>query len=268
MADLKQESNTGEKVDATQTPADTTPQHTETELKAMESGWVPKEEYNGEEHKWVDAGEFLRRGELFKKIEDQSKQLKDVRNALNEMKKLHSQVREVEYKRALDALKAQKKQALEDGDADAVIAADERIDLVKEQVKQLQSEPTDVVQTTGDAHPEFVAWVDQNSWYKSSAPMKAFADALGEELARAGNSPSEVLRKVAAEVRKEFPNKFRNPNQDRGNTVESGKGTAGTRSNAGSITLTDDERRVMNTFVRQGVMTEKEYIAELKKVRG
>jgi len=44
---------------------------TPVELQARDSGWVPKEEYKGEEHKWVDAGEFLRRGELFKKIEDQ-----------------------------------------------------------------------------------------------------------------------------------------------------------------------------------------------------
>lgn len=242
------------------------PEHNSTELKAMESGWVPKEEYSGEEHKWVDAGEFLRRGELFKKIEDQSKQLKDVRNALNEMKKLHGQVREVEYKRALDALRAQKKTALEEGDAEAVIAADERIDLVKEQVKQFKAEPDDGQEQAGTEHPEFVAWTEQNSWYKNSSPMKAFADALGADLARAGNSPSEVLKKVAAEVRKEFPNKFRNPNQDKPGAVESGKGNGASRT--GSFSLTDEERRVMNTFVRQGVMTEKDYISELKKVRG
>lgn len=241
-------------------------QHTETEVKALESGWVPKEEFQGEEHKWVDAGEFLRRGELFKKIEDQSKQLKDVRSALNEMKKLHSQVREVEYKRALETLKEQKKAALLDGDADAVIAADERIDLVKEQVKQLQAEPANVQENSGAEHPEFVAWTEQNNWYKSSAPMKAFADALGQDLARAGNSPSEVLRKVAAEVRKEFPNKFRNPNQEKAGAVESGTGRGS--SSSSKFTLSDDERRVMNTFIRQGVFkTEKEYIDELKKVR-
>lgn len=242
-------------------------QHSPVELEAMDSGWVPKEKYKGDEHKWVDAGEFLRRGELFKKIEDQSKQLKDVKLALNEMKKLHSQVREVEYKRALDALKAQKKTALEEGDADALIAVEDRIDLVKEQVKQLQAEPSEVHEDSGASHPEFVAWTEQNSWYKSSAPMKAFADALGADLARAGNSPSEVLRKVAAEVRKEFPNRFRNPNQDKPGSVEGGSGRG--VSSASKFTLSDDERRVMNTFIRQGVFkNEKEYIEELKKVRG
>ena len=241
-------------------------EHTPTELKAIESGWVPKEDFQGDEHKWVEAGEFLRRGELFKKIEDQGKQLKDVRSALNEMKKLNSQIQEVEYKRALDTLKAQKKAALEDGDADAVIAADDRIDMVKEQQKEMQRQSPVAQSDEGSEHPEFVAWTEQNNWYKSSTPMKAFADALGQELARAGNSPSEVLKKVAIEVRKEFPNKFRNPNQDKAGTVEGGSGRG--VSSSTRFTLSDEERTIMNKFVRQNVMTEKEYIEQLKKVRG
>ena len=241
-------------------------EHSPTELKAIESGWVPKEEFQGDEHKWVEAGEFLRRGELFKKIEDQGKQLKDVRSALNEMKKLNSQIQEVEYKRALDTLKAQKKAALEDGDADAVIAAEDRIDMVKEQQKEMQRQSPVAQSDEGSEHPEFVAWTEQNNWYKSSTPMKAFADALGQELARAGNSPSEVLKKVAIEVRKEFPNKFRNPNQDKAGTVEGGSGRG--VSSSTRFTLSDEERTIMNKFVRQNVMTEKEYIEQLKKVRG
>ena len=241
-------------------------EHSPTELKAIESGWVPKEEFQGDEHKWVEAGEFLRRGELFKKIEDQGKQLKDVRSALNEMKKLNSQIQEVEYKRALDTLKAQKKAALEDGDADAVIAAEDRIDMVKEQQKEMQRQSPVAQSDEGSEHPEFVAWTEQNNWYKSSTPMKAFADALGQELARAGNSPSEVLKKVAVEVRKEFPNKFRNPNQDKAGAVEGGSGRG--VSSSTRFTLSDEERTIMNKFVRQNVMTEKEYIEQLKKVRG
>lgn len=238
-----------------------TPEYSAVEQEAMASGWVPKEEYKGVEHKWVDAGEFLRRGELFKKIEDQSKQLKDVRSALTEMKKLHSQVREVEYKRALDALREQKRTALQEGDADAVLAAEERIDLVKEQVKQLQSEPTEPQEPT--ENPEFTQWADRNSWYRSSAPMKAFADALGNELARAGNSPYEVLKKVEAEVRKEFPHKFRNPNQDKPGAVETSQSRGTTKT---AFVLTDEQRKVMNKLVRNGVMTEKQYIEDLKSV--
>lgn len=240
------------------------PELTPVEQEALDNGWVPKEEFHGDEHKWVDAAEFLRRGELFKKIESQSKELKDVKRALVEMKKLHSEVREVEYKRALETLKAQKKTALEEGDAEAVIAADERIDLVKEQQRQLQQEQVEVPQA-GEEHPEFVEWKSKNSWYTSSTPMKAFADAVGADLARQGFSPSEVLRKVEQEVRKEFPHKFQNPRQARPGAVEG----ATPRGNTGSsFQLTPEERQVMKTFVRTGVMTEADYIKELKKVKG
>jgi hypothetical protein len=94
--------------------------------------------------------------------------------------------------------------------------------------------------------------------------MKAFADALGTELGRAGNSPSEVLKKVEAEVRKEFPHKFRNPNQDKPGSVETGAGVGGTSKS--NFVLTDQQRKIMNNLVRQGVMTEKKYIEDLKSV--
>jgi len=249
------------------TPAEgegTQPEISPVEQEALDSGWVPKEEFNGDEHKWVDAAEFLRRGELFKKIEVQNRELKDVKRALMDMKKLHADVREVEYQRALETLRAQKKSALEEGDADAVIAADDRIDLIKEQQRQLKTEPEPSIEA-GEQHPIFVEWTARNSWYTSSTPMKAFADALGAELARDGLTPPQVLKKVEEEVRKEFPNKFRNPRQDRPSGVESstprGKTTA-------KFDLTPDERRIMNNLVRQNVLTEEKYIADLKKVKG
>lgn len=240
------------------------PELTPVEQEALAAGWVPKDQFNGEEHKWVDAGEYLRRGELFKKIENQSKELKDVKRALQEMKKLHSEVREVEYKRALETLKAQKKAALEDGDAEAVIAADERIDLIKEQQRALQTEQAEVPQS-GEEHPEFVEWKSKNSWYVSSGPMKAFADALGAELAQQGLTPSQVLRKVEEEVKKEFPHKFQNQRAARPSAVEGPSGRGGSSS---GFTMTPEEKRIMHTFVRTGVMTEAEYIKELKRVKG
>jgi hypothetical protein len=244
------------------------PQLTEIELRAQEAGWVPKEEYlkrpDAEEHKWVEAGEFLRRGELFKKIEDQNKQLKDVKNALAELKKLHGQVKEVEYKRALETLREQKKAALVDGDADAVIAVDDKIAAVREQMLEEKKAPAQDV-NDGSEHPQFVAWKDRNNWYNTSEPMRAYADTLGVRLARSGMSQEEVLRQVEIEVKKEFPHKFQNPNQRRAGTVEAGDNRSTPTS---KFQLTAEERKTMNTFVRTGVMTEKEYIEKLKEVQG
>lgn len=241
------------------------------EQEALAQGWVPKEEFNGDEHKWVDAAEFLRRGELFKKIESQSSELKQVRRALEELKKHHANVREVEYKRALDSLKQQKKEALLEGDADALIDVDERIELVKEQQKALQEEiayeqEEDTSSNSGEMHPEFVSWTNRNTWYKTNAPMRAFADELGRELRSQGKSPSDILAEVEKQVRKEFPQRFNNPKRTAASTVEGSTNRGSTGS--AKFELSDDERRVMKTFVRQGVMSEQDYIAELRKVRG
>ena len=32
--------------------------------------------------------------------------------------------------------------------------------------------------------------------------------------------------------------------------------------------MTEEEKRVMNTFIRQGIMTKDDYISELKKTKG
>jgi len=241
------------------------PELSPVEQEAREQGWVPKEEFNGDEHKWVDAGEFLRRGELFKRIDMQNRELKDVKRALNELSKLQADLREVEYKNALKTLREQKKQALEEGDADAVIAAEERIDLVKEEQNKVRVAEQSAPEESGEEHPEFVEWKDRNSWYVSSAPMKAFADALGRDLRAEGLTPREVLKRVEQEVKKEFPHKFSNPRQNRPNPVESG--SKGGRSN-GSFQLSPEQRKVMMTFVRTGALTEKEYIESLKKLEG
>lgn len=240
-----------------------TPEYTPIQEQAMSQGWVPKDEYKGDPEKWVDAGEFIRRGELFTKIEHQNKRIKDMERALHEITRHHSQVKEVEYQRALATLRAQKKTALEEGDADAVIAAEEAIDAVKEHQRAAQYEPQ--VEQSGEAHPEFVEWKTKNAWYENDPDLNAWANGLAPRYVSQGLSPSQVLQKLAEEVKVKFPNKFQNPRQNRPSAVEGG-GPRGTSSS--SFQLTPEERRVMQTFVRQGVMTEEQYIADLKKIKG
>jgi hypothetical protein len=94
--------------------------------------------------------------------------------------------------------------------------------------------------------------------------MRAYADRLGAELATS-YPPGQVLQMVEKEVKKEFSHKFTNPKSSRPMAVEPA-GRGGTKSD--SFQLTPDERDIMRKFVRSGVMTEKEYIAELQKVKG
>lgn len=238
---------------------------TPNEVEARASGWVPKEEYNGDENKWVDADEFVRRGPLFKKIDVQNRELKEVKKALDQLKVHHANVKEAAYKEALATLKAQKRDAFVEGDADKIIEIDDKIAETKEEMRRYeQTRAAEVKQAVQEeVHPEFAAWTSRNTWYESSKPMRAFADALGIELRATGLSPSEVLKRVEAQVKEEFPQKFRNANRDKPGAVE-GTGKGGGKGGS-EYQLTSFEREIMERFVRQNVMTKEQYIAELKK---
>lgn len=236
-----------------------------TQQEALSQGWVPKEEFEGDAEKWVDAGEFIRRGELFRKIESQSKELKDVRKALAELAKHNSKIREVEYQRALDALKQEKKNALSEGDADRVVDLDEKIDLVKTQQRQdQQASAREVVPQ--EMHPELKNWINRNGWYETTSSMRGWADARGVELAQEGKSPNEVLTALEKEVKTRFPEKFHNPNRDRAAAVEPPARQRASKADA-EYELSDVEKQVMNTLIRQGVMTKEKYIADLKAIK-
>lgn len=234
------------------------------EEKAMAEGWVPQDEWEGDPDQWRPAKEFLDRGELFKKIEDQNRTIKEFKRVLEDMKQHNAKIREVEYQRALKALKEQKKEALENGDADAVVRLDDQIDLVKEEQVKLQRQPQ--VADTGEVNPELAAWIDKNKWYETDRAMKAYADDLGRELALRGQPPSEILKEVERQVKTEFAHKFRNPNRDRAGAVEASSGKGAKAKD--DFVMTDEEKRIMERFVRTGAITREKYIEDLKATRG
>lgn len=241
------------------------PEPTEHELRAREDGWVPKEEWEGPEDKWRPAKEFLDRGELFKKIDQQNKTIKQFETVLKEFAKHHESVRKVEYDRALADLKAAKKVAVEEGDGDAVVDLDDKIDMVKEAQRTVQAPK---VPDTPVSNPVFENWLDKNSWYKSNEAMRAYADKVGLKYGTQGMSPNDVLREVEQAVKKEFAHKFNNPKRDAPGAVEGG-GNTKSGGKKESFELTSEQRRVAEKFVRTipGYTMEK-YVEELKRVNG
>lgn len=235
------------------------------EQKAMEQGWRPKEDFSGDPETFIDAPEFVRRGELFDKIEHQSKELKQVKAALDALKQHHSKVREVEYDRALKALQSARKQALVDGETERFLDLEQRIEEVKEEKATFDAELKSVdTQQSGTANPEFISWMEKNPWYTKDEAMQAYADKLGSKLAAQGHTPSRVLTMVEQEIKKEFAHKFQNQKATRPQAVESSS-RGGAKPD--SFVMSEDERSIMRKLVRAGAMSEQEYIAELKKTR-
>lgn len=232
------------------------------EDQAKEMGWRPQDEYDGEPTKWVDANIFVARAPLFEKIEQQNKRLKETDKTLQELKAFQSKIAETEYKRALDTLKHQRRAALEEGD---VVAAED----IRDQMDELKQKPP--VETKINAVPkEFTDWVEDNPWYESDEDMRDFADSRGNKLGKNGDlSPAQVLKRVAEDTKKAFPDKFkaRNPARDRVSSVET-ESSAGTFTSSKAFKLSAEEEQVCSRFVKQGVMSREDYIKELKKTRG
>lgn len=252
--------------DENQTPeGGNEPQLNPIEQKAMEQGWRPLEQWEGPQEDWRDAKSFLDRGELFGKIDAQRGEIKQLRHALNDLRNHNARIAEVEYKRALNTLKAQKREALADGNVDAVIEIDDQIDVVKDAQRAAQAAP--VVQPQSDLKPIFQNWVARNPWFEKDRVMQAYANDIGRQYAVDGLSPTEILEKVESEVKKTFPDKFTNPNRAKAPAVE-GSTNKGARTSEKEPELTDMERRVMQRLVSSGTMTKEKYLADLKKIKG
>jgi len=242
------------------------------EQEAREMGWRPKDEWEGDPEKWRDSKEFVERGELYGKIDTMGKELKETRKALKMLQEHHTKVKETEYKRAVDELKALQKKHLENGDSDGYIETTEILtDLRAEQkARQVVAEVT----PKNQVDPRFTDWVSENSWYEKNVDMRDYADIVGQGYAakNPGIDPELVLKYVAKEVRSKFKDSFQNPNREKPTAVE-GEPSRGAGKGKSSLELTEDERKVMNTFVRQGIIgpngiTKEDYLDQIKSLRG
>lgn len=245
---------------------ESTPQHTPVELKAMEMGWRPKEEFDGNEDDFIDAKEFVRRAPLFDKIEQQGRQLKNTIKALESFKQHYTKVKEVEYERALTTLKAQRKEALREGDPDRFDELDAQIKGVEKEADQIRAAHDIPLVKEERIDPAWQSWASRNRWYESTGYMREYADEVGKDLHSRGMSPAEVLKAVEVAVRKEFPHKFSNPNKANAPSVDTGASPK--QSSGDKFELTDTERQIMNSLVRAKVLTKEEYINDLKKAKG
>ena len=241
------------------------PVYTKVQLEAMEQGWKPKEQFEGEEDTFVDAPEFVRRGELFKKIEHQSKELKAVKQALDALKTHNSRVEQAAYDRALKSLQETRRAALVEGETEKAFQIEDQIEDVKKERERVAREAS--VPAVQELNPEFVAWQDKNTWYTTDKRMRAVADTVGVELARQGLSPSEVLKRVVEEVKDAFPHKFTNPAREKPSNVEPTSRGGSSQTRGTDASMSEDERSIMRKIVATGVMTEAEYRAQLKKAK-
>lgn len=231
--------------------------------KAKEMGWRPKDDFQGEDTDFVDAKEFVQRAPLFDKIESQNKTIKNLTKSFDMLKGHYTKVREMEFERALGALKADREAAVSDADGRKFEVVDKQIKRVEKEFEQLQADNT-AVDTPDPA--EFHAWQARNEWYTKDEELREYADTIGTRMANKGLAPAEVLAEVTRKVKGMFPHKFVNKNKQDAPDVGLSSGRGGKSSNASErFELSDFENQVMKTLLRDGTFkTKEEYISQLK----
>lgn len=245
------------------------------EALASDLGWKPKDRFQGDDETYVDAATYIRRGEDIK--ESMRQHLKDNRQKMTAMErgiqdlKTHNErvfkVQLEKQRKEIEDLRSKKREAIEEGDAD-------KVDQIEgEMLRRYNSmEEADTPQSAPELNQEevsaFDGWRKTNDWYgvKGSGgdnDMTLYADRMANTPEYA-NLPYERKLKVVTElVKKAFPDKFRKAPSS--NAVE-GARTTTTKRTFTTRDLSGDQRAVMKNFVNRGIMTEKQYIADLAQI--
>lgn len=237
----------------------------EVETQAREMGWRPKEEFRGDESKWVDAKTFVERGEhVLPIVKATNERLRSELVAANErtarleaavresqesvkaLEKHHSEVLKQKVAEARDRLRKELIEAKKEGNvedevrlteeltglatAEADAAARERNAAAAAADRKNGSAPQEKDYTQ---EPDFVSWRQDNSWFMTDRAKTAIAYDVTARLRAEGDRTvgRAFLDKVTAEVNKEVARLGGGrPAQSR---VEGGKGGAGGSAGSG-----------------------------------
>lgn len=230
------------------------------EKLAMEQGWKPQDEYEGEAD-WVPAEIWVARTPLFEKIEQQKAQhkreLKELKSAFQSMRESFDKQLQGEYDRALKELQARKREAIKEGDLEYAADLEEQIDAHKE------TAPKPAEAFTVDSGAAFIeTWRGQNSWYGKDTDRTDLFDGFfmskfnkTKDLEEAVTFAEQQMKKVEGGTEEKKVSKV----------SDGGKPSKTVKPKASKVDLPEEALRAMKTFVRAGIMTEEEYIKQYQK---
>lgn len=236
------------------------------EQEARSMGWVPREEFRGDQSKWVEAETFVDRGhtvmpilkktnqKLEEQLRHQAQELQNMKTMFNasqesiqELQKVHAEATKMAVERAREELKAQLKVARQDGDVDTEFALRDQIDELNEKAKEV-AKPAQKQVEAPQTHPEFAAWQKENSWFSTDQRKTMRALGIAQEL-RADPEFDGVMGRAFFDKVNEIMNE-RSGAPRQGKTEESRpSGSAGGGASTGFNSLPSDAKEACD---RQG----------------
>lgn len=244
-------------------------QNGDIEATARRMGWRPKEEYKGDESKWVEADAFVARiqdevpvlkrtlRDMDSKFAKLEQKLAEQTQVLTDFREFASRGEKRAYERALAELTAQREVAVAHADTEGFKAAEAAIAKLNEETKptttERKADPPPRTETTPQPVPEISDWMSRNSWFNTDTELHEEARLIDASLMRRhpGMPIAERLEMVTARVRKEFPEKFGNVRRDAAATVAQPGGQTTTRKRGRTYDdLPSEAKRACDKFVK------------------
>lgn len=237
------------------------------EDKARKMGWRPQEDFKGDPERWVDAETFVKNGEeRLPLLKDNNRKLEqkiaNMEKTFQEFSEYHKKTIEEtskrEYDKAKRELKAQQRQAVEEGDT-------ETFDRIEQEIAAIPKPEAPKPETPQqqNADPVVTDWIQENKWFDKDQTLRHFAISIENFLTTAypGMDQSEVLKEVKDRTQQEFPEKFGNPKRTAPGAVYSGNEPPPVK--AGKKTFADlpeDAKAACKRYVDQKLLTKDQYI--------
>lgn len=261
------------------------------EDKARKGGWAPKDEWRGDADDWVSAQEFNYRGELMRHIKRSNDELADVRSqydltqkALAKLGQVHAKTLAREKKEILEAIEAEKIEAINEGRGEDAVAADKKLEQVKNEFADMEAEEkvnAEEAKSNDDAPqypPEYIAWSNQpeNEWYGKDQFLTAKANLISQEyivdyFEEHGSAPQakDILDNLQEKIVAKYPDKFPGvfTRQQADDFIEpGGNPPSHKKSSTKKYTERDlepDERKVIRQMAEASNMPVQDYITHL-----
>jgi len=252
------------------------PEAADTESRARKYGWHPKDEYEAsgrDPAKWVDANEFIRRGEeelpvlrernrtLERKYTGLEKKLEEGHGLLRDLVKNQNERERKAVEKALKEAEGKRREAISVGDVAATESLSEEIEEYRDTLKAKPPVETRQNRDQGNADipQEVIEWAEANPWFNENKKMNAIAVAeYGDLVGDKSLTETQRLAKVKAEVVKRFPEHFSNGRRTQPAAVESGNGAA--RSGKGLKGWNDippDDRAIAERLIKSGAVKDR-----------
>jgi hypothetical protein len=253
-----------------------TPTEDPIEGAARGQGWVPQEEWDGDPTQWREAQVFLERGEYFKTMGTQRKQIDKLNAVVEKMATIQASTREDERQKVLKELSDKKISAMEEGEFERVANIDNEMDKIRS--APAMTVPNIEGQTDQKYTQDKIAnYIDKNSWYRTNSDMRQYADSIA--VGFRSNNPDatidDVLDYTDSEVQIRYPEQL-------GKQVPSASPVASTRRTTKPGPNGTQKKKTLNdlpassrdmyaqigqSFVDAGAVDSiDEYVAELEKI--